>query len=136
MIQDIRNTWVAQQDRQLDMIGTASQIPIPNNVPGRFTALDVVLFLWDKSIDPLRYTVIVESLDTAGATFRSISKLAATVQLPNVKFSPYAQIGAIPDSGNLPAYHGHLTRGGTYYLGDTKNQNGVYKLRQSGIHIS
>ena len=137
MTQANRNTWVAQQARQLDMmLLNPSQFTIPKQAPGRLTGWDIILFIWDTSIAPSRYTVIVESLDTAGATFRSISKLAATVQLPNVKFSPYAQIGAIPDSGNLPAYHGHLTRGGTYYLGDTKNQNGVYKLRQSGIHIS
>ena len=130
----IQADFSAQQNRQLDII-PPSQIPIPKSVPGRFTALDVVLFIWDKSIDPLRYTVVVESLDTAGATFRSISKLAATVELPSVKFSPYAQIGAIPDSGDLPAFHGRLMRGGTYYLGDTKNQNGIYRLRQTGIHI-
>ena len=137
MSQDNRNKWVSQQDRQQDMmLLNSSQFAIPNQAPGRLTGWDIILFIWADSIDPSRYTVVVESLDTAGATFRSISKLAATIELPSVKFGPYAQIGAIPDSENLPAFHGRLTRGGTYYLPATKGQNGIYSFRQSGTHIS
>ena len=137
MSQGNRNKWVSQQNRQLEMmLLNSSQFAIPKQAPGRLTGWDIILFIWADAIDPSRYTVVVESLDTAGATFRSISKLAATIELPSVKFGPYAQIGAIPDSENLPAFHGRLTRGGTYYLPDTKGQNGIYSFRQSGTHIS
>ena len=132
-----RNSWVAQQDRQLDiMLLNPEAFTIPKQAPGRLTGWDVAIFIWDSSIDPSRYTIVVESLDTAGALFRSIAKLAATVELPSVKFGPYAQIGVIPDSSDLPAFHGRLTRGGTYYIPNTRGQNGIYRLRQSGTRIS
>ena len=66
------------------MLLNPSQFTIPKQAPGRLTGWDIILFIWSASIDPSHYTVVVESLDTAGATFRSIGKLAATLELPSV----------------------------------------------------
>ena len=122
-------------DRQLDMWLVNSQyFDIPKQAAGRLTGWDIAMFIWDEEIDPTRYTVVVEALDTAGPTFRSIGKLAATLELPFVKFSPYGQIGVIPDTSDLPAFKGLLVRGATYYVPGTKGQNGIFRLREYGKH--
>ena len=122
-------------DRQLDIILVNSQYyDIPKQAPGRLTKKDLIMFIWSPEVDPTRYTIIVEALDTAGATFRSIGKLASTLELPFVKFSPYAQVGASPDSSDLPAFRGLLVRGATYYLPPTGGQKGIFRLKEYGTH--
>ena len=126
-------TWV--HDRQLDMPLLNSQnFTVPKMAAGRLTGWDIIRFIWDSDVDPKRYTIVVEALDTAGATFRSIGKLAAVLELPLVRFSPYGKIGAIPDSEELPAYHGLLVRGATYNLASTRGQNGIFRMRAHGKH--
>lgn len=109
-----------------------------NRIDMANTTEDHVFFEWYMDIDPTKYSVVVESMDTAGPTYRSIGKLshnknakAGTLKLPNVVFDPHARIGVIPSSKNMPSFEGELSRGSTYKI-PCVNKNGTYKLRRHG----
>ena len=89
-----------------------------------------------------RYQVIVETLtktDGDHPYWRSIGRLnawgvkndAVKLEIPHVQFSPYARIGIVPDSEQLPAFYGQLVRAGTYHIPPVKT-NGSYQLNQFG----
>lgn len=122
-------------DRQLDIMWAGPDwFTLPRNLPGVLRADDFVFFKWGPDMDPSRYQVIVESLDTAGPTYRSIGPLQASVQLPFVKFGWHPRIGAIPNSGGLPAFEAELIRGSTYIIPDAHGRNGRFQMERHGIH--
>lgn len=122
-------------DRQLDILATRPDwFTIPRYMPGRLNAEDFVFFIWPKSINPSRYTVVVEVLDTAGPPYRSISKLKKSVELPHVQYGWHARLGVIPDSTSLPSYEAELNRGSTYIIKEGQRQMESHgKKRPSGL---
>lgn len=123
---------MSASDRQLDMLWANSQFyTIPATADGRMTTQDFVYFKWNPRINPSDYTVVVESNDTAGSTFRSIGKLSERLQLPFVKLPYYCRIGVIPNNDRKPLFQGLLVRGGTYFVPQV-NSNGVFPLEQYG----
>ena len=120
-------------DRQLDILWTQSDFAIiPRTVPGRLRADDFIYFRWCSDIDPSRYTVLVESLDTAGPTFRAIGKLDESVELPFVKFGWHPRLGVVPDDDNLPSFESEMYRANTYLLRPTHGKNGIFQLERHG----
>jgi hypothetical protein len=119
-------------DRQLDITWTNTFFELPKNVPGRLQADDFVNFIWPRTLSPNDYTVVVESLDTAGPTFRSIGKLNKQVELPHVIFPARGRIGVVPNVATKPEFVSMLVRGGMYIIPDTKGRNGIYRLPEWG----
>ncbi len=94
---------------------------------------DFVYFTWQKGkLDPSKYNIIVESLDTAGTRWRNIGPLKEMVKLPFTQFSPYGQIGVVPTSNHLPLYSNTLVRGATYIIPDVGNMNGRFSMERLG----
>jgi hypothetical protein len=119
-------------DRQLDILATNPyHYANPRYTPGRLSSLSFVHFSWGPNIDPARYTVAVESMDTAGPTFRSIGKLDRRVELPHVKFPWECRIFVLPDSDKLPSFDSVLQRGAIYKI-PMVSQNGMYSMTWSG----
>ena len=130
--------------RQLDIPATS---PDYGFIPREFTLNndDFIHFIWPEYIDPSRYTVVVESLDTSepldncgclqSHTFRAISKLAKDVEIPRVKFGWHPKVGVVPDSPDLPSFQGILGRMRTYQLPNVKSP-GTYKLIEHGLLYS
>nr|QBK85498.1 MAG: uncharacterized protein LCMAC101_00850 [Marseillevirus LCMAC101] len=108
---------------------------IPKHVPGRQTGIDFIEFNWCGEMDNLRdyYTVVIEVLDTSGASVRSISKLHPLVELPPVKLPNPASLSLIPSIPSLPRFDGDLVRGSAYYIPRTGGQNGIYQLDREGM---
>lgn len=124
-------------DRQLDIIATnPGTFTIPRHVAGRLTAQDFIYFHWPASFDPSRYTVAVESLDTAGPPFRGISKLKKTVELPHVMYGWHVRVGVLPDSDRLPAFEAELGRASTYIIPETGRANGRFQMERHGGYTS
>jgi hypothetical protein len=126
--------------RQLDMPGTSAEdYTVPRDVPGRLSALDFVKFVWPANVDPARYSVVVESNDSAGPRWRKISNLAQVVELPNVQYGWESKIGVIPDAHELPAFQGTMYRGSIYVIPNVtrdavrRSRTGVFKLEQHGM---
>ena len=120
-------------DRQLDILATRSDwFILPRELPMRLNGEDFINFIWFDGIDPKRYTVVVESLDTAGPTFRGISLLNARVELPLVQYGWDAKIGVLPDSDRLPSFQAKLVRGSTYLIPKTYGKNGVFEMSRFG----
>jgi hypothetical protein len=122
---------------QLDIPATRSDwFTLPTFVPMRLSAVDFIYFIWPADVDAKRYTVVIESLDTSGPTFRGISLLDSKVQLPHVQLPWPAKIGLIPDSINLPVFEAELIRASTYVI-PRKNQwgnNSRIEMERHGIH--
>lgn len=120
--------------RQLDIPASLSDFYIlPKFLPGRLGALDFIHFHWPASLDPTRYTVVVQTLDNSSdSNYRSISKLNADVQLPFVQYDLHTPIGVIPDTHLLPAFSSDLRRGASYIIPDTKGQNGTFQMQRLG----
>lgn len=124
-------------DRQLDIIATTPDtFTVPRFVPGRLTAQDFINFRWPSSMNPSRYTVVVEVLDTAGAPYRGISKLMKSVELPHVKYGWHMRLGLVPDSDSLPVFEAELGRGSTYIIPETYGQNGRFQMERHGGYTS
>lgn len=103
--------------RQYDMtLANARFYTIPTFSPGRLMADDFVYFSYGINIDPKRYSVVVESSDTAGERWRNIGLLSERVHLPFVQFAPYARVGLVPDDYSLPNFVSTLARGATYIV--------------------
>ena len=123
-------------DRQLDLYKWGSNfLSIPKYIPGRLNADDFLYFKWCAELEPIvdRYTVVIESLDNAGATMRSISKLREAVEIPYVQLGWYPRLGLVPDSDKLPLFEGQVIRGSLYIIPETKGINGKYLLRREGM---
>ena len=110
----------------------------PSGLDVRNTAENHVYFRWPQSVDPTRYTVMVESLDVSGPPYRSIGKLSnsrnaheGVLKLPEVQFGWHARIGVIPNDKSLPSFEGELSRGSTYDV-PAVTKNGTFKLRRHG----
>ena len=122
-------------DRQLDVLWSNPQwFTLPRHLPGRLRADDFVFFKWCGSLDPSKYTVVVESLDTAGPPFRSIGRLSSKVELPHVMFDWHARIGVLPSDSSLPSFEAELIRGSTYMIPNTRGRNGVFQMERHGVH--
>ena len=120
--------------RQLDIPASLSDFYIlPKFLPGRLSALSFMHFKWPASLDPSRYTVVVQTLDTSGdSSYRGASKLHEDVEIPFVKYDWHAPIGVLPDTDALPSFVSTLRRGATYIIPDTKGQNGVFEMQRLG----
>ncbi|HSA76076.1 MAG TPA: hypothetical protein VLE02_00905 [Nitrosarchaeum sp.] len=119
---------------QQDMIwSTAGFYSVPRNTPGRINGDDFIFFYWPANINPARYTVVIESLDTAGPTYKGIGKLMRSVEIPHVKLGAHVIVGVIPDSESLPTFQGELIRGSTYIIPNV-TKNGTYQLQRHGMH--
>lgn len=110
----------------------------PSSLDMRNTAENHVHFRWPQNINPTRYTVMVESLDVSGPTYRSIGKLShnpnareGTLKLPEVHFGWHSRIGVVPDVNSLPSFEGELSRGSTYDV-PAVTKNGTFRLRRHG----
>ena len=122
-------------DRQLDIMATRSDFFIlPTHLPGRLDTTMFVFFNWPREVDPKRYTVVIESLDTSGATYRGIGKLHDHVQLPHVQLGWHSRIGVIPDSEELPAFEAELVRGSTYDIPKGPWKQPRIQMRRHGVH--
>jgi len=123
-------------DRQLDILATGPDwFTLPRHLPMRLGGEDFVFFHWPHDLNPDRYTVVVEVLDTAGAPFRGIGKLNQNVELPHVQYGWHSRIGVIPDDDSLPKFEAELIRGSTYEIPYTpKGSNRRYEMRRSGMH--
>lgn len=122
-------------DRQFDILWTGPDwYTIPPDAPGRLNGDDFVYFRWDCNLNPCDYTIVIESLDTAGPQFRSISILSKSVQLPLVQLGAHLRIGVIPSTLNLPSFEAELIRGSTYVIPNTKGKNGVFQMERHGMH--
>jgi len=123
-------------DRQLDIYKYGSKfLSIPKWIPGRLNGDDFVEFKWCNELEPIvnRYTVAIESLDTAGSTMRGISKLRQFVELPYVLLGHAPLIALIPDSKDLPIFTSVLIRGSLYVIPETNGVNGTYEMDREGM---
>lgn len=120
--------------RQLDIPASLPSFYIlPKFLPGRISALDFMHFKWPASLDPTRYTVVIQTLDNSSdSCYRGVSKLDQDVQIPFVKLDWHAPLLVLPDTEALPSYVSTLRRGATYIIPDTKGQNGVFQMQRLG----
>lgn len=122
-------------DRQLDILATGPEwFTLPRFLPMRLNGDVFLNFRWPSSIDPSRYTVVVEVLDTAGPSYRGISVLQKAVEIPHVQYDWHARVGVVPDSDHLPLFEAEMIRGSTYIIPETYGRNGVYQMERHGIH--
>lgn len=120
-------------DRQLDILAARSDwFTLPRELPMRLNGEDFINFIWFDNIDPKRYTVVIEVLDTAGPTFRGISLLNKKVEIPFVQYGWDAKIGVVPDTDRLPSFEAKFVRGSTYLIPKTGNKNGVFEMSRFG----
>lgn len=123
-------------DHQLDILATNSDwFTLPRHLPGRLSAIDFVFFNWPPHLNPSRYTVVVEALNTSGAPYRGIGKLQPAVELPHVQYGWHSRIGVVPDSEELPVFEAELVRGSTYDIPDTRgSKQQRVQMRRHGKH--
>lgn len=122
-------------DRQLDILATrADWFTLPRYLPMRLNGEDFVHFRWPREVDPQRYTVTVEVLDTAGPPYRGIGPLKKSVELPHVQYDWHARIGVVPDTEALPIFEAEMIRGSTYIIPDTYGRNGRIQMERHGMH--
>ena len=120
-------------DNQLDILATrADWFTLPRNLPGRLNGDDFVHFQW-SGLNPANYQVIVEVLDNSGATYRSISPLKKSVELPHVQYGWHPRLGVVPNSPHLPTFEAELFRGSTYIIPNTGGKNGRFQMEQHGM---
>ncbi len=120
-------------DRQLDILATrAHWFTLPRQLPMRLDGTSFVHFIIPPHIDNTRYKVLIESLDTAGPTFRSIGTLKQSMELPHIQYGWEPRLGVIPDDHSLPSFEAVMYRGSTYVIPHTK-ANGVYQMTQHGV---
>jgi hypothetical protein len=114
-----------QSPYQLDHpYGRSGFFEYPSHSAMRNTAENYVFFEWPGSVDPTQYDVVIESLDTAGPTFRTIGMLGKNrtdrqsyIRLPDTHFDWHGRIGVIPRTNvNLPQFEAEIGRGSTYTI--------------------
>jgi hypothetical protein len=119
--------------RQYDMpLALSKFYTIPSIAPGRLMADDFIYLSWKGSFDPSKYNIVVESMDNAGTRWRNIGQAKERVQLPFVKFDPYAKVGVVPTTDTLPLFSALLVRGATYIIPDVGSMNGRFQMERLG----
>lgn len=119
--------------------GNTSFFEIPSHVTMRNTAENYVFFEWPENIDPTKYQVVIQSLDTAGPTYRSIGMLSfnrnarqSYLRMPDVYFGWHDRIGVIPSTDvRLPSFIAEIGRGSTYTI-PYVTKPGRYEMRRHG----
>jgi len=120
-------------DNQLDILATRPDwFTLPRNLPGRLNGDDFIHFQWSE-LNPANYQVVIEVLDNSGSTYRSISPLKKSVELPHVQYGWHPRLGVIPNSPNLPAFEAEMFRGSTYIIHNTGGMNGRFQMEQHGM---
>lgn len=121
-------------ERQLDIPASLPNFfHLPHHLPGVLTAIDFVHFQWPTSLDPRRYQVVVEVLDTSeNNPYHSISQLTNEVRLPFIQYPWSGKIGVIPDRKTLPSFVSTLSRGATYII-PTVRGNGQHEMQMIGV---
>lgn len=122
-------------DRQTDIYKYSSDfLSIPAYVPGRSCGTDFLYFKWCSQMAPHvnNYTVVIETLDTAGAPLRGISTLREVVGIPQVHLPSPSRIALIPNSHHLPLFEAELVRGSLYVIPETST-NGRYQMDREGM---
>lgn len=121
-------------NRQLDIsLSGPNFFTIPKHLPGRLTTNDYVFFHWPCDLDSSKYCVVVESNDASGdSVHRNIGPLQKSIELPHVRFAPYARIGVVPVVSSHPVFEEQLVRGSTYIIPDTKGKNGRFSMVRHG----
>jgi hypothetical protein len=134
------NNFYHPQQLDNQQFSNRDRITLPKYLPGVVTAEDYVFFQWDSNFPAHEYTVVVDSIDTAGPTKRSIGKLDKEKLLPYVIFDAYGKIGVIPTNNpHLPGFWTRLNRGSTYTIPrvNMRNSGGkTYQLLMSGMITS
>lgn len=121
-------------DRQLDILFSQSNFfTLPRYLPGRLNTDDFIFFRWCSTIDPKNYDVVVESNDVSGPSYRKISPLLESVELPHVRFPWRGRLGVIPKNDKLPSFESELSRGSTYIIPDTHGKNGRFQMEKHGM---
>ena len=126
---------MAESARQYDILWARPDwFIIPPQLPGRRNGDDYVVFKWPCNFPASRYTVVIQSLDTAGPPFRSIGNLDYQVLLPFVQlgYGSDIKIALLPDTTGLPSFWAKLIRGSTYTIPEIKG-NGVFMMERSGM---
>jgi len=121
--------------RQYDILWARGDwFSIPPELPGRLNGDDFVMFKWPCDFPKCNYTVVIQSLDTAGPPFRSIGKLDHQLRLPFVQlgYGNDIKIGVIPESECDPSFWAKLVRGSTYDI-PNKKCSGVYMMQRYGM---
>jgi len=110
-------------------------ISIPRETPGRLNTDDFVFFNWPSTVNPNEYTVVVESMDTAGAQYRKVAPLSKQINLPFVQFDAHALIGVIPNHDERkPQFWARLNRGSTYQLPTVpRGASGKFTMQLHGV---
>lgn len=109
---------------------------IPAGLPGRTTNEDFVHFIWHDNINPSEYSVVIQSLDTAGPMYRTIGPLAKSVQLPLVQFGFNVPIAVIPNyDPNKPRFAANLNRGSVYSIPKEVFGPGLYQMARHGVSV-
>lgn len=106
----------------------------PRDQPGILNNDDFVHFIWG-GIDASRYTVIIDVNTMAGERFKSIGKLASSVELPRTVLGANTPIALIPDSDDLPRFSAKLVRGSTYVVPPHCNGSGHFQMERHGIDV-
>lgn len=121
-------------DRQLDILATrADWFTLPRYLPGRLDGACFIHFIIPDRLDVNKYKVVIEVLDTAGPTYRSIGPLRQSVELPHVHYDWHARIGVVPNDSSMPSFESTMYRGSTYVIPHTNGVNGVFQMTQHGV---
>lgn len=121
---------------------------VPSNVPSRIAHEDYIYFVFPETVNRNDYTVVIESLDTAGPRFKKIGYLEGRIQLPAVWLPADGKLSLVPGSSGLPSFHATCTRGATYIVKDPRPMRqtrdgksvlvpveGAYKMQQIGLYM-
>lgn len=107
---------------------------LPSDTPGKLSGQDIVQFVWTNEVDPSKYSVVVESMDTSGPRYRKVGRLTKALYLPFVQFANDSKIFVLPESDEgLPKYVGRLNRGSLYTLAPGASKTGYNNLIMSGV---
>jgi hypothetical protein len=110
---------------------------LPRQLPGRINVDDFIFFTIPDDVDQKKYTVVVNTMDTAGTPYRSIGVLDKMVTLPFVHYNDDANVGVIPTyDGSLPAFWARLSRGSTYQIPSVRKRSGTYPMSRLGVLTS
>jgi len=98
---------------------------LPKHLPGRVNVDDFIFFNLPQGLNSKDYMVVIDSLDTAGPSRKSIGYLSqsgGSVELPHVRLDAYAQLYVIPaTNARLPSFQARLNRGSTYTIPNVMN---------------
>jgi len=121
-------------ERQYDILATrAHWFTIPRQMPMRLDGTSFVHFIIPRELPVHRYKVVIESMDTAGPTYRSIGPLKQSVELPHIQYPWTARLGVVPDGEDIPSFEAQMFRGSTYVIPHTLGRNGVFQMTQHGV---